>query len=80
MRTKLLQLCPTLRLHGLQPAKSSWFIGFSEQEYWSGLPCPSPGDLPDPETEPTPLTYVRIFVKNKKKDLNVSLNVFLQVC
>ena len=27
-------------------------MGFSRQEYWSGLPCPSPGDLPDPETEP----------------------------
>ena len=25
---------------------------FSRQEYWSGLPFPSPGDLPDPETEP----------------------------
>jgi len=22
------------------------------QEYWSGLPCPSPGDLPDPGVEP----------------------------
>ena len=26
--------------------------GFSRQEYWSGLPFPSPGDLPDPEIEP----------------------------
>ena len=26
--------------------------GFSRQEYWSGLPCPSPGDLPDPGIEP----------------------------
>ena len=26
---------------------------FSRQEYWSGLPCPSSGDLPDPEIEPT---------------------------
>ena len=26
---------------------------FSRQEYWSGLPFPSPGDLPDPEVEPT---------------------------
>ena len=26
--------------------------GFSRQEYWSGLPFPSPGDLPDPGTEP----------------------------
>ena len=25
---------------------------FSRQEYWSGLPFPSPGDLPDPEMEP----------------------------
>ena len=25
---------------------------FSKQEYWSGLPCPSPGNLPDPEIEP----------------------------
>ena len=25
---------------------------FSKQEYWSGLPFPSPGDLPDPGTEP----------------------------
>ena len=27
-------------------------IGFSRQEDWSGLPFPSPGDLPDPGTEP----------------------------
>ena len=27
-------------------------IGFSRQESWSGLPFPSPGDLPDTETEP----------------------------
>ena len=26
---------------------------FSKQEYWSGFPCPPPGDLPDPEIEPT---------------------------
>ena len=25
---------------------------FSRQEYWSGLPCPPPGDLPDPGIEP----------------------------
>ena len=26
---------------------------FPRQEYWSGLPFPSPGDLPDPEIKPT---------------------------
>ena len=28
---------------------------FSKQEYWSGLPCPSPGDFPDPGIEPASL-------------------------
>ena len=27
-------------------------MGFSRQEYWSGLPFASPGDLPNPGTEP----------------------------
>ena len=26
-------------------------MGFSRQEYWSGVPLPSPGDLPDPGIE-----------------------------
>ena len=34
------------------------FTEFSKQEYWSGLPFPSPGDLPDPEIEPgSPALY-----------------------
>ena len=31
--------------------------GFSRQEHWSGLPCPSPGDLPNPGIEPRSLSY-----------------------
>ena len=31
-------------------------LGFSRQEYQSGLPCPPPGDLPDPGIEPRSLT------------------------
>ena len=27
-------------------------MGFSRKEYWSGLPCPPPGDLPNPGVEP----------------------------
>ena len=30
-------------------------MGFSKQEYWSGLPFPSPGDLPNPRIEPATL-------------------------
>ena len=34
-------------------------VGFSKQEHWGGLPFPSPGDLPDPGTEPTsPVLHV----------------------
>ena len=32
-------------------------MGFSRQEYWSGLPFPSPGDLPDPGIEPRSPTF-----------------------
>ena len=56
-------------------------MGFSRQEYWSGLPCPPPGDLPDPGTEPRSpalqvdslpseppgYTYFKIKVKKKKE-------------
>ena len=32
--------------------QTSLSMGFSRQEYWSGLPFPSPGDLPDPGINP----------------------------
>ena len=31
--------------------QASRSMGFSRQEYWSGLPFPPPGDLPDPGIE-----------------------------
>ena len=39
------QSCLTLWTHGAHQAPLS--MGFSRQEYWSGLPCPSPGNLPN---------------------------------
>ena len=33
-------------------------VGFSRQEYWSGLPFPSPGDLPNPGIEPRSSTLL----------------------
>ena len=32
--------------------QASQSMGFSRQDYWIGLPFPSPGDLPDPGIEP----------------------------
>ena len=40
------QLFVTLRTVARQSPLS---VGFSRQEYWSGLPYPPPGDLPDPD-------------------------------
>ena len=36
----------------LGPAQAPLSMGFSRQEHWSGLPFPSPGDLPNPRIEP----------------------------
>ena len=38
--------------HGLQATRLLCPWGFSRQEYWSGLPCPPPGDRPDPGIKP----------------------------
>ena len=32
-------------------------MGFSKQEYWSGLPCPAPENLPDTGTESSSLVF-----------------------
>ena len=41
-----------LQPHGLHPTRLLCPWGFSRQEYWSGLPCPPPGDLPNPGIDP----------------------------
>ena len=52
---QLLQLSPTLcNPMDCGPPCSS-VMGFSRQEYWSGLPCPPLGDLPNPGIKPTSL-------------------------
>ena len=52
---KLLQSCPTPVILWTIACQAPLSIGFSRQEYWSGLPCLPPEDLPKPGTEPTPL-------------------------
>ena len=50
------QSCPTLcDPMGYSPPGTSLSMGFSRQEYQSGLLFPSPGDLSDPGIEPTSL-------------------------
>ena len=68
--SEVAQSCPTLcdpvdcnppdsSVHGILQART---MGFSRQEYWSGLPFPPPGDLPDPGIEPaTPASQADAF-------------------
>ena len=56
-RFSRIQLCATLRTLAHQDPLS---IGFSRQEYWSGLLFPPPEDLPDPGIEPTSLTSLAL--------------------
>ena len=50
--SEVAQSCPTLCDPVDCSPQGSSPMGFSRQEYWSGLPFPSPGDLPDPGIEP----------------------------
>ena len=40
-----------VRLWATVACQAPLSMGFSREEYWNGLPCPSPGDLPDPGIE-----------------------------
>ena len=55
MAAKLLQSYPTLCDPVAHSPLGSSVLGFSRQEYWSRLPFPSPGDLPDPGIKPISL-------------------------
>ena len=50
--SEVTQSCPTLCDPWIVAHQAPPSMGFSRQEYWSGLPFPSPGDLPDPGIEP----------------------------
>ena len=53
-------MCTLIRFSYVQLFATLWTVAhqapqsmrFSRQEYWSGVPCPPPGDLPDPGVEP----------------------------
>ena len=47
------QSCLTLCDTWTVAHKASPSMGFSRQQYWSGLPFPFPGNLPDPRIKPT---------------------------
>ena len=46
------QLCPLFETPQTVACQASLYMEFSRQEYWSGLPFPSPEELPNPGIEP----------------------------
>ena len=60
MHAKLLQSCLTHATLWTIARQALLSMEFSKQEYWDGLPCPSPGDFPDPGIEPAYLTYLAL--------------------
>ena len=73
-------LSHSLLSHGLLPT-TSLSMQFPRQEYWSGLPFPSPGDLPDSGIEPGSPTFQadaltsaapgKLFIVDSKNDAQV---------
>ena len=60
--------------------------GFPRQEYWSELPFPSPGDLPDPGVEPFSLALSGLFFtaeppgKLQDRHIHISIHVDPSIC
>ena len=52
--------CPTLVTTWTVACQAPLSMGFSRQEYWSGLPCPPPGDRSDPGIELASLLHWQV--------------------
>ena len=78
---ELLQSCPTV-CYCIDWGTSAFSVGVSRQEYWSGLPFPSAGDLPNPGIEPaslmSPALAGRFFATSATK--NIYNNAYCFCC
>ena len=54
-------------------------VGFPRQEYWSGLPFPSAGDLPDPGTEPSSPAFFTTELPGKLSEIKGLLSQRLNI-
>ena len=74
----------SLWLHGLQPARLLCPWGFSRQEYWSGLPYPPPGNLPNPGIKlgspALPADFYQLSYQGSLKILHGGGGLFAQPC
>ena len=73
------QSCPTLcEPMDCSPPQAPLSMELSRQEYWSGLPFPDPGNLPDPGTKPmsllSPVLVGRFFTTSATWEAKVFIN------
>ena len=54
-------------------------MGFSRQEYWSGVPLPPPADLPDPGIEPRCATLQADALPSEPQGVRKRYNIFLSI-
>ena len=70
--------------HGLQPSRLLCPWDFSRQDYWSELSFSLPGDLPDPEIEPTTPALAGRFIATepleKPDEVNTSVLLSMKRC
>ena len=82
LHVKSLQSCLTL-WQWTVAHQAPLSMGFSRQEYWSGLPCLPPGDLPDPGIEPISLMALaltgRFFTASATWEAPLSLSLSLSI-
>ena len=54
-------------------------MGFSRKEHWSGLPLPSPGDLPNPGIEPRSPTLQADTLSSEPPIVEENTNIYLSI-
>ena len=78
MKVKMLvaKSCPTVCNPMNCNCQAPLSMGFSRQEFWSGLPFPTPGDLPDPGIEPTSPMLAGAFFTTEPPRKPISFSYF----
>ena len=71
---QLLSRSNSLRSHQLWSARLLCPQEFSRQEYWSGLPCPPPGDLPNPGIKPRSPRWILYHLSRQRSSLGTYIN------
>ena len=79
VKVSVVQSCPTLPTLWTVAHQAPLSIEFSRQGYWSGLPFPSPGDPPNPGTEPGSPALQADYLKSEPPGKLYDNKVYLKI-